>query len=264
MKNDKEISSPNKWKYEYHNKNNVADFIYDLFDDTIKFLKKNKHIQDIQYFFKKINKPFKVKSGYIKLKTPDVFEEIKINEIKEIKIEQKVEQKKKPKVITLQEPTTQQVIDALNVKTDYVSIITDYIVNAIMFIVIIVVGFFEVIQYLFKRLIQAIKYLSTLPYKQIFNIVFKIIVVGGSLSLMIIAFYAANNLKLSQKNLEDKRVEDRKYVDDGYTSLKNRIEKIEGKQAEIDSNTYTVKHVIDKRIITDKYGNIISSKEKIR
>lgn len=265
MKNTK----PTTWKYEYHNKNNPIDIVLDLFDDTTKHLHKSKYIQDIKNFFKKITTvKYKDKPGYIKLNKQNVFNQIRISEIQEIKIEQKqiINNKvsKKKQVITEQtEPSIAQVVAALNKKTDYAKIITDSIVNGIMFIFIVIVGFFEIIRYLIRRLVIAIKYLLGLPYREAIRIVSKILLYGGSVACIIIAIGFAQSMYLNQKTLESEQQRMIKYVDDRSLVLEAKIETLQNTVNYLNGNAVITEHKIINKEYQDRFGRIIK-REKIR
>ena len=253
------------WKYEYHNKNNPIDFIWDLFDDTYKYLGKNKHIQDVKNFFKKFKiTKYKDKNGYISQKSKDIFEQIAISEIKEIKFEKEVtindKKTKQKKIITEQtEPTVQQVMDALIMHTNYAKAITDAIINSIMFIVIIIVGFFEAAQYLFKRLIEGIKYLYTLPYRQMFNVVLKISVVIIAIGFSIFIFNYFSSVSTAQKMSDIKIEKLEKEIKDIWV----QIEWLKQENSWMKSNTQVIEHKIVSKEYVGRDGKI-KYKEKIR
>lgn len=252
------------WKYEAKRRD-VTDLVFDLFYDTSDFLKKNKHIQDIQNFFKKFTRAkYKEKSGYIKLNSSNIFEEIKINEIKEIKLEKEIKifdrKSKSKKIITEQtEPTIQQVMDALTVNIDYRKMIVDTIVNSIMFIVIIFVGFFEGVQYLFKRLIEGIEYLSTLPYKQMFNVLFRISTVIVAIGLSFYLYNYFQSVSTAQK-MSDERINTlQKEINDYDMRLINLQQAFN----DLKANSVIVEHKIVSKEYLDRNGQI-KRVEKIR
>ena len=250
------------WKWEAKKKT-VIDNVLDLFYDTADFLKRNKHIQDIQNFFKKFKiTKYNDKTGYISQKKNDIFQQIAISEIKEIKVENKVTKKKKT-ITTVSEPSIEQVMSALTTKTDYAKIITDAIVNGIMFIVVIVVGIYEACKYLITRLVDFIRLVAKLPFRQVFEIVFKFSIVIIAVGL---AFYLHNHFKSTSTAQEyiDKRVDKlEKKVDEDFLSNENKIDRERKRVDKLESTAIVVKHEFVEYNIYDKNGNLHKGK-KIR
>jgi hypothetical protein len=247
------------WKYEYKKKT-IIDNILDLLYDTADFLKRNKHIQNIQNFFKKFKiTKYDDKTGYISQKHNDVFEQIAITELK---VENTVT--KKNKVFTQKtEPSVEDVVKALSVKTNYAKIATDAIVNAIMFGVVIVVGIYEACKYLIMRLVDFIRLAAKLPFRQLFNVLFRISVIIVATGC---AFYLHNHFKnasIAQESFDKKITALEKKVDEDFLSNENKIDKERKRVDKMESTAIIVKHEFVEYNIYDKNGNLHKGK-KIR
>jgi hypothetical protein len=262
MKN--EMLPPNKWINNSRRKT-ILDHIFDLFYDTAIYLGRSKHIQNIQNFFKK----FKIikyndKTGYISQKSKDVFEQIAISEIKEIKIEQKQiinnkEIKKKQTITEITEPSIEQVVKALNPKTDYSKIIVDTIVNGIMYFFIILMGIYETVKYLIVRLIDYIKLVAKLPFRQMFNVVFKISIVIIAIGFSIFLFNYLSSVSTAQKISDIKMEKLEKENNDIWI----QIDWLKQENEWMKANTQVVTH----KIVTKEYqgrDGKVKYQEKIR
>jgi hypothetical protein len=252
----------NRWK-PINYKKDVIDTIVDLFFDVRVHLQRSKHIQNIQNLFKR--KPVKEHKGFLKLHSPNIYEEIKIQEIKEIKFEKEIQiqdkKSKQKKTVTHQtEPSVEDVVKALSVEIDYKTIIVNFFVNILMFVPIILIGTVEVFKFLGTRFYHYLKLIASLPFRQVFSIAFRFSIVIVAIGFSIFLFNYFRSVSTAQE-MNTKWQEAHEKWDKKEHDLfdnQNKLLKEENKEikAKLDAGAVIIKHeYVDYRIY-DKQGKL--------
>ena len=262
---NKDNTPLNRWKPVFYKKD-VIDIILDLFFDIRVHLNRSKHIQNFKNAFKR--KPVKEHPRYLELHHKNIFEEIKIQEIKEIKFEKEIQvqnkkSKQKTTITQKTEPSVEDVVNALSVKIDYRTAIINFFVNVLMLIPIIILGTIEVFKFLGIRLWKYLKLIATLPFRQVFSIAFRFSIVIVCIGISIFLFNYFRSVSTAQQISNERMDKLENQQKKEYDTLNNRFDNLKQEFDKLKATSVIVEHKLVEREYVDRFGNVIK-REKLR